>query len=236
MKHITNLSDFYKTDEWETFLRILADERANDDGDIICAHCGKPIVRKYDRIGHHVEHLTLANVNDVTVSLNPVNVVFVHHRCHNEIHKRFGFGNPQVRRVKKVYVVYGSPCSGKTTFVHEVADAGDLIVDMDAIWQCISAQDGDGHFLRDDRLRANAFKVRDCMLDMVKTRYGDWNNAYIIGGYPLIAERERLGTIYGAEFVHIDTPRDVCLLRAEGRPKEWTGFIEDYWNKFQAGA
>ena len=62
MKHITNLSDFYKTDEWETFLRILADERANEDGEIICAHCGKPIVRKYDRIGHPVEHLTFANV------------------------------------------------------------------------------------------------------------------------------------------------------------------------------
>lgn len=236
MKHITNLADFYRTDDWEKLLLVLADERQDENGDIICQHCGKPIVRKYDRIGHHVEHLTLANVNDVNVSLNPANIIFVHHRCHNEIHERFGFGKPQARarRVKKVYVVHGSPCSGKTTYVHGVAGAGDLIVDMDAIWQCISAQGcGDGHFAHDDRLRANVFRMRDCMLDMIRTRYGDWNNAYIIGGYPLIAERERLGTIYGAEFVHIDTPRDVCEQRAQERPPEWMNFIGDYWNRLQ---
>ena len=234
MRFISNLADFYRSKEWETFLIVLADERQDENGDIICAHCGKPIVRKYDRIGHHVEHLTLANVNDVTVSLNPENVVFVHHRCHNEIHERFGFGAPQARRVKKVYIVHGSPCAGKTTYVHGVAGAGDLIVDMDAIWNCITAQAvDDGHYAHDDRLRANAFQVRDCMLDMIKTRFGDWNNAYIVGGYPLIAERERLGVIYGAEFVHIDTPRDVCELRAQERPKEWSRFIGEYWDKYQ---
>lgn len=233
---IKNLADFYRTDAWEAFIRLLAAERVNDDGLIICEHCGKPIVRKYDRIAHHIIHLTLGNVNDANIALNPANIAFVHHRCHNEIHERFGFGKPNVRRVKKVYVVHGSPCSGKTTFAHENAGAGDLILDMDAIWQCISAQGGaDGHFVRDDRLKANAFRVRDCMLDMVKTRFGEWNNAYIIGGYPLIAERERLGVIYGAEMIHIDTPRDVCELRARERPKEWMHFIDDYWSKFQTG-
>lgn len=234
---IKNLADFYRSREWETFIRILAAERVNDEGLIVCQHCGKPIIRKYDRIAHHVEHLTLGNVNDVNVALNPANIVFVHHRCHNEIHERFGFGKPNARRMKKVYVVHGSPCSGKTTFAHENAGAGDIILDMDSIWHCISAQSVAGdHFAHDERLRANAFRVRDCMLDMIKTRFGDWNNAYIIGGYPLIAERERMGTIYGAEMIHIDTPRDVCELRAKERPKEWARFIDDYWNKYQAGA
>ena len=234
---IKNLADFYRSKEWEAFIRILAAERVNDDGLILCQHCGRPIIWKYDRIAHHVEHLTLGNVNDANVALNPVNVVFVHHRCHNEIHERFGFGKPNIRRIKKVYVVHGSPCSGKTTFAHENAGAGDLILDMDAIWQCISATSGsDGHYVRDERLRANAFRVRDCMLDMIKTRFGDWNNAYIIGGYPMIAERERMCTIYGAEMIHVDTPRDVCELRAKERPKEWAGFIEDYWYRYQAGA
>jgi len=231
---ITNLADFYRSKEWEAFIRILAAERTNDEGDIICAHCGEPIVRKYDRIAHHVEHLTLGNVNDVNIALNPANIVFVHHRCHNEIHERFGFGTPQARHCKKVYVVHGSPCSGKTTFVHEVASAGDLVVDMDAIWACISAQNGvDNHAGHDDRLRANAFKVRDCMLDMVKTRFGEWNNAYIIGGYPRIMERERMATIYGAEMVHIDTPKEICLQRASQRPKGFENYVTAYWDAYQ---
>lgn len=229
---IKNLADFYRSRAWEDFIRVLAAERTNDDGLIICAHCGKPIVRKYDRIAHHIEHLTLGNVNNVEIALNPDNIAFVHHRCHNEIHERFGFGNPQARRVKKVYVVHGSPCSGKTTFAHGVAGAGDLILDVDAIWDCISPNE-DARTVKDERLRANVFRIRDCMLDMIRTRYGDWNNAYIIGGYPLIAERERLATIYGAEFVHVDTPRDVCELRAHERPKEWARYIAEYWERAQ---
>lgn len=232
---ISNLADFYRSKDWEAFIRLLAAERTNDEGLILCQHCGKPIIRKYDRIAHHVEHLTLGNVNDANIALNPANIIFVHHRCHNEIHERFGFGHPRVVRQKKVYVIHGSPCSGKSTYVQGVAGAGDIVLDMDAIWACISPASGDGHAAKDDRLRRNAFRLRDCMLDMIKTRFGEWNNAYIIGGYPLIAERERLGTIYGAELIHIDTPRDVCELRAKERPKEWARYIEDYWERYQTG-
>lgn len=234
MKRITNLADFYRTDEWEALLAVLSLERANEAGDIICEHCGKPIVLKYDRIGHHKKHLTLGNVNDANVSLNPENIAFVHHRCHNEIHERFGFGKPNIRQPKKVYLVHGSPCSGKSTYAASVAGKGDLILDMDAIWACISNADAQGiHAGHDDRLRQNVFKVRDCILDMIKTRFGEWQNAYIIGGYPRIMERERMATLYGAEMVHIDTPRDVCELRAQERPKEWQQYIASYWDAYQ---
>ncbi len=237
MKRITNLADFYRTDEWEALVAILSMERANEAGDIICEHCGKPIVLKYDRIGHHKKHLTLGNVNDANVSLNPENIAFVHHRCHNEIHERFGFGKPNFRQPKKVYLVHGSPCSGKSTYAASVAGPGDLILDMDAIWACISANAAAQgiHAGHDDRLRHNVFKVRDCILDMIKTRFGEWNNAYIVGGYPRIMERERMATIYGAEMVHIDTPRDVCELRAQERPKEWQQYIAAYWDTYQEG-
>ncbi len=234
---ITNLADFYRSKAWEAFVRNLRAERADEDGMTWCAHCGKAIVYKYDCIAHHKTHLTLANVNDAMVALNPDNIDLVHHRCHNEIHERFGFGKPQAPRPKKVYVVHGSPCSGKSTYVQSVAGPGDIVLDMDAIWACISPMGtlagNTGHNARDGRLKSNVFRMRDCMLDMIRTRFGDWNNAYIIGGYPRIAERERLATLYGAEMVHIDTPREVCEIRAQERPKEWRGYIGAYWEAFQ---
>ena len=233
---ITNLADFYRSKAWEAFIRVLADERADENGVIWCEHCGAPIVLKYDRIAHHKKHLTLSNVNDATIALNPENIALVHHKCHNEIHERFGFAQPRAPRCKKVYLIHGSPCSGKSTYAASVAGPGDIILDMDAIWACISAQDSGGHFCRDERLRHNVFKIRDCMLDMIKTRYGEWANAYIIGGYPRIMERERMATLYGAEIIHIDTPKEICLQRASQRPKEWAGFIENYWETFQEGA
>ena len=231
---ITNLADFYRSKAWEAFIRVLADERADENGVIWCEHCSQPIILKYDRIAHHKKHLTLSNVNDATIALNPENIALVHHKCHNEIHERFGFAQPRAPRCKKVYLIHGSPCSGKSTYAASVAGPGDIILDMDAIWACISAQDSGGHFCRDERLRHNVFKIRDCMLDMIKTRYGEWANAYIIGGYPRIMERERMATLYGAEIIHIDTPKEICLQRASQRPKEWAGFIENYWDTFQA--
>ena len=233
---ITNLADFYRSKAWEAFVRVIASDRTDENGMILCEHCGKPIIHKYDRIAHHKTHLTLSNVNDAAIALNPDNIALVHHRCHNEIHERFGFAKSQAPRTKKVYIVHGSPCSGKTSFVAKAAGPGDIVMDMDAIWACISPEaaggGGDGHTARDNRLKQNAFHVRDCILDMIRTRYGDWNNAYIIGGYPRQAERERLASIYGAEMVHIDTPRDLCMLRAAERPKEWAEYVAAYWQAY----
>lgn len=84
------LSDFYKSKEWTDFRALLMLQRLNERGEIICAHCGRPIVKRYDCIGHHLVELTETNYRDVTISLNPDNVVLVHHRCHNEIHEKTG--------------------------------------------------------------------------------------------------------------------------------------------------
>ena len=234
---ITSLQDFYRSKAWEAFIRVIAAERTDENGVIWCAHCGQPIIYKYDRIAHHKIHLTLANVNDANIALNPDNIDLVHHRCHNEIHERFGFAKPQAPRMKKVYLVHGSPCSGKTTYVASVAGPGDIILDMDSIWACISSTGtiagNTGHMARDERLKHNAFRVRDCVLDMIRTRYGDWCNAYIIGGYPRAMERERMATLYGAELIHIDTPREICEQRAAQRPKEWAGYVKTYWDAQQ---
>ena len=77
------LDTFYRCKEWENLLRVLKLERVNEAGELICEHCGKPITRAYDAIGHHKEELTPENVNDANVSLNPANIAFVHHKCHN---------------------------------------------------------------------------------------------------------------------------------------------------------
>lgn len=222
-----DLSTFYRCKEWRRLLEGLKLERVNDEGQVICEYCGKPIVRAYDIIGHHKVELTEDNVNDVNISLNPDNVEFVHHRCHNYIHNKLGYS------VREIYVVYGAPLSGKSTWVHDNANEGDLIVDMDSIWQCISNCD---RYIKPNRLRSVVFKIRDTLLDTVRYRYGKWNNAYIIGGYPLISERERLCKELGAREVFIDMSKEECLQRLEvcedGRDKaEWTRYIEEWFER-----
>jgi hypothetical protein len=90
------LDTFYKSHEWQKLLAVLKLERVDDDGNLICWHCGKPIVRKYDAIGHHTIFLTDDNVNDAAISLNPELIQFVHHRCHNIIHNKFGYKRKEI--------------------------------------------------------------------------------------------------------------------------------------------
>ena len=229
------LNSFYKSNEWKRFIKNLKIERVNDEGVIICGHCKKPIVSNYDCIGHHITHLTEDNVNDYNISLNPNNVMLVHHKCHNEIHKRWnGWDGTQGHRFKKkkIFLVYGSPCSGKTTYVKEHATMHDIVVDIDKIWQCISIND---KYIKPNTLKPNVFKVRDCILDMIKTRFGYWDNAYIIGGCPTIGERERLQKEIGIdELIYIKSDKETCLERAnETRPEAWQKFIESYFEKLQ---
>ena len=101
-----NAHDLYKSKEWQNLLQNLKLERVNDEGKLICEHCGEEIVKAYDCIGHHKIPLTNANVNDYSISLNPNNIMLIHFKCHNKVHNRFGYELP-----KKVYIVYGSPCS-----------------------------------------------------------------------------------------------------------------------------
>ena len=225
------LSDFRRSREWEEFIALIRLQRVNENGDIICEHCGKPIVKAYDCIGHHVIELTEDNYQDANISLNPDNIMLVHHRCHNKIHNRLGYTQ------RNVFIVYGAPLSGKSTWVHDNAEYGDLIIDMDSIWECIS---GCERYDKPPRLNSVAFKLRDELLNAVRMRLGKWMNAYIIGGYPLSNERERMCRSLGAREIYIECSRDECINRLEniddGRNKDnWSVYISDWFEKSHTG-
>lgn len=222
---MTKRETFYKSKAWEQFVERLRIERATPDGLVLCEHCGEPILKKYDCIGHHVEELTEQNVDDVMIALNPENVVLVHFNCHNQIHKRFGYSE---RVVQNVFIVWGSPCAGKRTWVEKNAESGDLIVDMNRLWGAIRA----GDIEKPNELKSNVFALRDCLLDMIKVRRGRWRNAYIIGGYPLIGERERLADLMGARLVFIDEPKNICMARAKAIGGNYEQYVDEWFQKY----
>lgn len=216
------LKSFYKSQEWYDLVTRLKAERVNDEGLLLCEHCGKPIVKAYDCIGHHKKELTEANVNDYYISLCADNIALVHHRCHNKIHERFGYERP-----KRVYLVYGPPCAGKSSWVRESAGPEDLILDMDNIWQMLTVND---RYVKPNRLKANVFGVRDCILDMIRMRTGRWRDAYVIGGYPLSMDRTRLEQSLGAECIFIYEDKETCLERARASERhDWDKYIEQWF-------
>ena len=221
------LDNFYTSKAWIKFYTLLRLQRTDENGQLICWHCHKPITQKYDAIAHHTIFLTEQNVNDASISLNPDLVQFVHHRCHNRIHNKLGY------RRQEVYLVYGSPLSGKSTWVDQVSDYGDLIVDLDLIWASIC---GGEKYIKPQCLNSVAFGIRDYLLDTVKIRRGKWDNAYVIGGYPLISERERICRMLGAREIYIESTKEECLLRLQSDTDrdfdEWKKYIESWWERY----
>lgn len=223
-----SLSEFYNSPEWKKFRAGLIQERINPaDGVLYCEFSGKPLINAYDIVLHHIKPLTMQNVNDFSVSLNPSNIMIVSQAAHNEIHKRFGFCAQ-----RKVYYVYGAPCSGKTTFVNNIKGNSDIVVDMDNIWQCIT---GGARYEKPNALKQNAFAVRDCLIDMIKTRAGRWEKAWIIDGGAVRSQRTRMIELLGAEAIYIDTDKQTCLERlyaSAERTKEQKTEWEKYINRW----
>ena len=222
------LDNFYQSKEWVRFVNALKIERVNDNGELICAYCGKPITKMYDAIGHHTTYLTEDNINDYSISFNPDLIQIVHHRCHNKLHDKFGY----VRR--DIYLVYGAPLSGIREYVASVAEPGDLIIDINSIWDCLTPQ---GRAARPKKLNSIVFGARDFLIDCVKVRRGQWTNAYICGGYPLISERERICKALGAREIFIDATREECearllLIRDTEERKQYASYIDDWFRKY----
>lgn len=209
---------FYNSTKWKKLLNVLKHERTKSDGLLYCEHCGEPMIKERDIIGHHIIELNENNINDCNITLNSDNIALIHHRCHNDIHNRFG----QKKPLNRVFCVYGACCSGKTFYVQQTATHNDLIVDKSLIIKAINPLNS----VQSKTFKDNVNLIYQTMLEMVKMRVGNWSNAYIVGDFPTIGERERLKQKYNCEFIFIDTSEKECLKRAKTKyqkqkVKEW---------------
>lgn len=194
-----------------------------------CQKCGKNLILNPARlIGHHKIQLDPQNIRDVNIALNPQNIEIICKECHDEEHKRYRFSG-----LHNVYLVYGAPCSGKSTWVNQIAERGDLIMDLDAIYCAISGCAMHDH---PNNLNKTAYAVRDTILEQVRMRAGAWHDAYIMGGYPRKLQREGLAGRLGAELVYIETTPEEAKARAVasrgGLAGEWCGYIDKWFREF----
>jgi DNA-directed RNA polymerase subunit RPC12/RpoP/predicted kinase len=219
------LKSFYASEAWIRFRLAIIAERG-----LRCEHCGRIVSKARDLTLHHKIELTPENVSDVMISLNPDNVMVVHHDCHNKIHGRFGYTIE-----KGVYVVYGPPLAGKHTWISEHISRGDMVVDMDRLYRAISFRPS---FDKPDNLLMNVRGVYNLLIDNVKTRYGRWNSAFVVTGGADKYQRERLAEDLGAELVFCDTSIEECIRRLEAdkdrryRQDEWRGYINKWFEAY----
>lgn len=233
MRYFQNKKQFYNSKEFYDFKTMLMHKRTNEYGELLCEECGKVLLKRCDTIPHHCKiPLTDENCNDVNISLNEDNIQMVCFKCHNKIEKRF------CKVEKKVFLVVGAACSGKTTFVRENANGEeDIILDFDQLWQAISIND---KYVKPNRLKPVAFAMRECLMEQIKIRNGKWINAWIISTEPYVMNRKRLCDSLGVdEIIYMDTTKEECLDRLHQNPQgrdieSYEKFINDYYQNFQS--
>lgn len=247
MRTYETVTQFYNGSDWANCKAQVTQERLKD-GALYCEHCGKLILKSFNPnaknnkgaiVYHHKQYLTNQNVNDASIAINPQNIAVLHWQCHNDIHNRFNGTAVAIER--KVYIVTGASCSGKTTFVRDRMQEGDIVLDIDDIWQTLS---GLPRYTKPNTLKPIVFNMRLALKEQIAKGAGSWRNAYIIESLPLATDRKREAERYKAhntEIVTMEASREECLNRLytmpEGRDiKAYEEYINNYFDDYTSGS
>lgn len=126
-----------------------------------------------------------------------------------------------------VYLIYGSPCSGKTTYVKEHFKAGDIVCDVDRLYAALCFNEEHKEELYAQEV---AKELNKSLLDIVRDRIGHWKNAYVVS---LANTPEKLQKamerVNADQAIYIDTPYEVCMERAKERPFYFEFLIEEWF-------
>lgn len=244
MRRYENTAQFYRGEDWAKCKAQVIQQRLKD-GALICEHCGKIILKSFNpnernnrnaAVFHHKIYLNNFNVNDASISINPDNIAVLHWQCHNEVHNRFN-GVAANRIERKVYIITGPSCSGKTTFVRERIQEGDIVLDIDDLWEMVSGQP---RYIKPNALKPIIFNLRNEIKDQIAKGVGTWRNAYIIESLPLATDRKREVERYKAhnvELITMEATKEECLNRLMLNPsgrniKDYERYIINYFEDY----
>lgn len=131
-------------------------------------------------------------------------------------------------------LICGAPGSGKTTYVAQHAQRGDLIIDVDALYHAMS---GLPWYDKPKSLLGHILAARDGALDEL-SRTPDVN-AWIIADVPTRTERDAFRARLNAEVAVMETPVIDCLERISqdgrraGQLQEWMPRVLDWWRRYE---
>lgn len=144
--------------------------------------------------------------------------------------------NPQRSRVKgsfagPVTVVCGPPGAGKSTYVREAMEPGDLILDMDLIYRALT--DGPD---KPNAILPFAAEARDAVLARLSRR-NQLRHAWIVTSAPRRADREPYIRAGARLIMRLADPRECKrrILADPGRASDvdWLRLVDEWWANYE---
>lgn len=128
-------------------------------------------------------------------------------------------------KLPRTIIVAGPPGSGKTRWVQEHKQSGDLVVDLDALMSALTLDDW---YDKPLAVRPYAEHVRKALIDRLVYAGDQRPPAWIIGMYPKGLEREQLRRRLGAKVIVLLTTANECVSRIRQDPRR--GMLWQYWS------
>lgn len=187
------IENFYQSKAWQKCRRhVIADALATE-GALYCGRCGKEILDPNDAIVHHKTELNEVTINDTEVAFSPNNLEIVCHQCHNAIHDK----GVAISREKNVYILYGGTNSQREHYIYEHATDGALILSVPRLQKALSPRQPRG------RVFSVVWQARDLVLTAIEKRFGTWTEAWVVGEFINMGEREALARRLGAACIDV---------------------------------
>ena len=216
---------FYRSQAWKRARQDYVDQRKSVDGGL-CELCQEEPGTEV----HHKIFLRQENIDDENITLNPDNFMLLCYDCHQREHeaaRKVAILNAQRRDSKKgvlingtyyydengeiqpfkVIVVWGAPGSGKTTYVRQHIQPGDVVIDLDLIGRALSMAD------KTDvprNVESIALDIRDYLYTRIAQRGLDAKRVWVVAGLPKREQRQEVADLLKAELIFIGSSFTEC--------------------------
>lgn len=218
---------FYNSKAWQSCRDSYIAKRVVIDGGM-CEQCGEHPGEEL----HHKTFLNPCNIKNAAVSVNQDNLIWLCKDCHFKEHRDAivkGFEKKRNQKIlnngcyfddngelqqMKVYIVYGAPCSGKTSYVLSHMDKTDLVVDLDYIRSAITYGERN---TESNNLLGLSLDLREMIYKRIENRDAsiDCKNVWIVSLLPKKAERAELAKRLNAQLIFIPATYEECVERAK---------------------
>lgn len=216
---------FYKSAAWKRARNDYVNGRKAIDGGL-CELCQEEPGTEV----HHKIFLKPENIHDEDITLNPKNFMLLCYDCHQREHEAarriaqlrakqrdgqrgvlingsyYYDENGEIQPFR-VNIVWGAPGSGKTTYVRNHIQPGDIVIDLDLLGRALSLADKTDVPRNVERI---ALDLRDHIYSRITQRAIDAKRVWVVAGLPKYEQRQELAKRLNAELVQVKATFQEC--------------------------